>query len=45
MTFDSLGLSADLVQMVAEEGYEIPTPVQAASIQWRDAWPGGMIFD
>ncbi len=32
MTFDSLGLSADLVQMVAEEGYEIPTPVQAASI-------------
>ncbi len=32
MTFDSLGLSADLVQMVAEEGYEIPTPVQAAAI-------------
>ena len=32
MTFDLLGLSADLVQMVAEEGYEIPTPVQAASI-------------
>ena len=32
MTFDSLGLSADLVQMVAEEGYEIPTPVQAEAI-------------
>ena len=32
MTFESLGLSADLVQMVAEEGYEEPTPVQAAAI-------------
>ncbi len=32
MTFDSLGLSADLVRMVAEEGYETPTPVQAAAI-------------
>jgi ATP-dependent RNA helicase RhlE len=32
LTFDSLGLSADLVRMVAEEGYETPTPVQAAAI-------------
>ena len=32
MTFDSLGLSADLVRMVAEEGYTTPTPVQAAAI-------------
>ena len=32
MTFDSLGLSADLVRMVAEEGYQTPTPVQSAAI-------------
>jgi superfamily II DNA/RNA helicase len=32
LTFDSLGLSADLVRMVAEEGYETPTPVQTAAI-------------
>ena len=32
MTFDSLGLSADLVALVAEEGYTEPTPVQAAAI-------------
>ena len=32
MTFESLGLSADLVQMAAEEGYKEPTPVQAAAI-------------
>jgi ATP-dependent RNA helicase RhlE len=32
LTFESLGLSADLVQMVAEEGYEAPTPVQTAAI-------------
>ncbi len=32
MTFDSLGLSADLVAMVAEEGYTEPTPVQSAAI-------------
>ena len=32
MTFDSLGLSADLVRVVAEEGYVDPTPVQAAAI-------------
>ena len=32
MTFDSLGLSADLVRLVAEEGYERPTPVPKAAI-------------
>src|SRR5712671_5355631 len=32
LTFESLGLSADLVRMTAEEGYEQPTPVQAAAI-------------
>ena len=32
MTFDSLGLSADLLTTVAEEGYLQPTPVQAAAI-------------
>ena len=32
MTFDSLGLSADLVQTVAEEGYVAPTPVQREAI-------------
>jgi ATP-dependent RNA helicase RhlE len=32
MTFDTLGLSADLVRTVAEEGYEQPTPVQAKAI-------------
>ena len=32
LTFESLGLSADLVRMVAEEGYEQPTPVQEAAI-------------
>jgi ATP-dependent RNA helicase RhlE len=32
LTFDSLGLSADLLQTVAEEGYETPTPVQAEAI-------------
>ncbi|MBA3876146.1 MAG: ATP-dependent RNA helicase RhlE [Anaerolinea sp.] len=32
MTFESLGLSADLVAVVAEEGYTEPTPVQAAAI-------------
>jgi len=32
LTFESLGLSADLVQLVAEEGYREPTPVQAAAI-------------
>jgi ATP-dependent RNA helicase RhlE len=32
LTFDTLGLSADLVQTVAEEGYVAPTPVQAGAI-------------
>ncbi|MGZ6269322.1 MAG: DEAD/DEAH box helicase [Candidatus Limnocylindrales bacterium] len=32
MTFDRLGLSADLLQTVAEEGYLEPTPVQAEAI-------------
>ncbi len=32
MTFDTLGLSADLLSTVAEEGYDEPTPVQAAAI-------------
>jgi len=32
LTFESLGLSADLVRMVAEEGYESPTPVQEQAI-------------
>jgi len=32
LTFDSLGLSADLLHTVAEEGYTVPTPVQAAAI-------------
>ena len=32
MTFDTLGLSADLLRTVAEEGYTDPTPVQAAAI-------------
>ena len=32
LTFESLGLSADLLQTVADEGYVEPTPVQAAAI-------------
>ena len=32
MTFDTLGLSADLLKTVAEEGYTEPTPVQAKAI-------------
>jgi ATP-dependent RNA helicase RhlE len=32
LTFDSLGLSADLLATVAAEGYTTPTPVQAAAI-------------
>src|SRR5689334_23962855 len=32
LTFDTLGLSADLLSTVAEEGYQVPTPVQAAAI-------------
>ena len=32
LSFESLGLSADLLQTVAEEGYHTPTPVQADAI-------------
>ncbi|MEM7376148.1 MAG: DEAD/DEAH box helicase [Pseudomonadota bacterium] len=32
MSFDSLGLSAELLKAVAEQGYEIPTPVQQQAI-------------
>jgi len=32
LTFETLGLSADLIAMVAEEGYTEPTPVQRAAI-------------
>jgi len=32
LTFDTLGLSADLLRTVAEEGYKEPTPVQSAAI-------------
>jgi ATP-dependent RNA helicase RhlE len=32
MSFDTLGLSADLLRTVDEEGYEQPTPVQAKAI-------------
>ena len=32
MTFDNLGLSADLLANVAREGYTEPTPVQSAAI-------------
>src|SRR6059036_3129512 len=32
MSFDTLGLSADLLQTVAEEGYVEPTPVQTQAI-------------
>ena len=32
MTFDTLGLSADLLDTVAREGYVEPTPIQAAAI-------------
>ena len=32
MTFDSLGLSAELLRAVADEGYTVPTPIQAQAI-------------
>ena len=32
MTFDNLGLSADLLATVEREGYTEPTPVQSAAI-------------
>src|SRR5207248_2694229 len=50
MTFDTLGLSADLLRTVAEEGYTEPTPVQEQAIplvlQGRDilaATPGRLL--
>jgi ATP-dependent RNA helicase RhlE len=32
LTFENLGLSADLLATVAREGYTEPTPVQSAAI-------------
>ena len=32
MSFEELGLSADLLRAVAEEGYTIPTPIQSQAI-------------
>ncbi len=32
MSFDTLGLSADILRAVAEQGYSTPTPVQSKSI-------------
>ena len=32
MSFDDLGLSPEILRAVHEEGYTIPTPVQAQSI-------------
>ncbi|MDQ6993323.1 MAG: DEAD/DEAH box helicase [Mariprofundus sp.] len=32
MSFEKLGLSAELLRAVADQGYETPTPVQASSI-------------
>ena len=32
MSFDQLGLSADLLRAVAEEGYTIPTPIQLQAV-------------
>ena len=32
MTFDTLGLSADLLRAVADEGYTAPTPIQVQAI-------------
>ncbi len=31
-TFESLGLPAELLRAVADEGYEVPTPIQSAAI-------------
>src|SRR5260370_41804650 len=31
-SFDSLGLSAELLRAVAEQGYTVPTPIQAQAI-------------
>ncbi|MCD6525594.1 MAG: DEAD/DEAH box helicase [Desulfuromonas sp.] len=32
MTFDNLGLSAELLRAVSEQGYSVPTPIQAKAI-------------
>jgi len=32
MTFEKLGLSADILQAVADQGYKTPTPIQAEAI-------------
>ena len=32
MSFDSLGLSADILRAVAEQGYQEPTPIQKQAI-------------
>jgi ATP-dependent RNA helicase RhlE len=44
MSFDSLGLSAELLRAVAEEGYDTPTPIQLQAIpvilQGRDVLAG-----
>jgi ATP-dependent RNA helicase RhlE len=44
MSFDSLGLTADLLRAVAEEGYTTPTPIQLQAIplilQGRDMLAG-----
>jgi ATP-dependent RNA helicase RhlE len=44
MSFDSLGLTADLLRAVAEEGYTTPTPIQLQAIplilQGRDVLAG-----
>ncbi len=31
-TFDTLGLRAELLRAVADEGYSVPTPIQAQAI-------------
>jgi ATP-dependent RNA helicase RhlE len=44
MSFENLGLSADMLRAVSEEGYTVPTPVQAQAIpyilQGRDVLAG-----
>ena len=32
MNFDQLGLSADILRAVADEGYTTPTPIQSQAI-------------
>ena len=44
MSFENLGLSADMLRAVSEEGYTVPTPVQMQAIpyilQGRDVLAG-----